>query len=77
MKVEIYGTEWCAYCKQAVSLCRGKGIVFEYIDLDKTENLRILEERLKSRIKSVPQIFVDGKHLLNGYNELQQELAKD
>lgn len=77
MRVEIYGTEWCTYCKQAVSLCETKGIVFEYIDVDETQNLRTLEERVGGRIRSVPQIFVNGKHLPKGYNELQQELAKD
>lgn len=74
MKVEIYGTEWCTYCKQAVKLCESKGIDFSYIDVDDTANLKVLEDRVGSKIKSVPQIFVNGKHMINGFKGLQQEL---
>lgn len=76
MKVEIYGAEWCSFCKQAVRLCESQSIQFDYIDIDDTENLRSLENRLGSKVRSVPQIFLNGQHLPAGYTGLQQELAK-
>jgi len=76
MKIEIYGAEWCTYCKQAVQLCESNSIQYEYIDIDDTANLRALEGRLGNKVRSVPQIFLDGAHIPTGYNGLRQELAK-
>ncbi len=76
MKVEIYGAEWCGFCKNAVSLCESKGIQYDYIDVDDTANLRSLEERLGSKARTVPQIFLDGTLVPGGFTGLKQELAK-
>lgn len=76
MKVEIYGAEWCTFCKQAVRLCETKAISFEYVDIDDTANMRLLEARVGSKIRTVPQIFVDGAYLPGGYSGLEQELKK-
>jgi len=77
MKVEIYGAEWCTFCKSAITLCENKSINYEYIDIDESDNLKVLEERIGGRAKSVPQIFLNGKHLPNGFTSLKQELAKN
>lgn len=77
MKVEIYGAEWCSFCKQAVTLCESNAVSYDYIDIDDTSNLRALEERVGNKVRSVPQIFLDGKHVTGGYTGLQQELAKN
>lgn len=77
MKIEIYGAEWCNFCKQAVSLCESKAVVYEYIDIDETANLRMLEERMGSKVRTVPQIFLDGNLVPGGFTGLQQELAKN
>ena len=77
MKIEIYGAEWCNFCKQAVSLCESKAVIYEYIDIDETANLRILEERMGSKVRTVPQIFLNGNLVPGGFNGLQQELAKN
>ena len=77
MKAEIYGAEWCTFCKQAIKLCETKGISIDYIDIDETANLRQLEERVGARIRAVPQIFLDGKYVQGGFTGLQQELAKN
>ena len=76
MKVEIYGAEWCSYCKKAVSLCENKSVQYDYIDIDDTVNLRSLEERVGNKIRSVPQIFMDGHLIPGGFNGLKQELDK-
>lgn len=77
MKIEIYGAEWCGYCKQAKMLCENKSVQYNYIDIDDTTNLRELETRLGFKAKSVPQIFINGDLLAGGYSGLQRELAKN
>ncbi len=76
MKVEIYGAEWCTFCKNAVQLCEKRDIAYKYIDIDETSNLRELEERVGTKIRSVPQIFLDGELVPGGFQGFQQELAK-
>lgn len=77
MTIEIYGAEWCGFCKQAVSLCESKAVEYTYIDIDDSANLRSLEQRLGAKPKSVPQIFMDDRHLSGGFTGLQAELAKN
>lgn len=76
MKVDIYGAEWCNFCKQAVKLCETKDISFNYIDVDESGNMKALQERMGAPARSIPQIFVDDKFLPGGFSGLQQELAK-
>lgn len=76
MKVEIYGANWCSSCKQAVSLCETQSIQYDYIDVDDESNLEKLEVKIGGKVRSVPQIFVNGIHLPNGFMGLKQELAK-
>jgi glutaredoxin len=76
MKVEIYGAEWCTYCKQAVELCKINQVDCEYIDIDQSGELKNLENRLGSKVRSVPQIFLDGSHLTNGFSSLKQYFDK-
>ena len=77
MKIEIYGAEWCSYCKQAKALCESKSLDFDYIDIDDSANMRSLEERVGSKVRSVPQIFIDGQIVSGGFTGLKQELAKN
>lgn len=76
MKVEIYGAEWCTFCKSAVRLCESQSIEFDYIDIDDTANLRSLEERTGGKVRSVPQIFMDGALVPGGFTGFQAELSK-
>ena len=76
MKIEIYGADWCTFCKQAVNFCESNSLQYEYIDIDETANLRALEERMGSKVRSVPQIFLDGRLVPGGYTGLTAELAK-
>jgi glutaredoxin len=77
MKIEIYGANWCTYCKSATALCESKSIDFDYIDIDDTKNMRALEERLGFKVKSVPQIFKDDVLIQGGFSGLKQELSKN
>jgi len=74
--IEIYGTEQCTYCKQAVLLCESKAIQYEYTDVRAGSNLQLLEERVGTKVKTVPQIFKDGQYIPEGFFGLQKELAK-
>lgn len=77
MKIEIYGAEWCSFCKQAKVLCETKSIDFDYIDIDDSANMRSLEERMGGKVRSVPQIFMNGQLIPSGFTGLKQELAKN
>ncbi len=76
MKVEIYGTKSCTFCRQAVTLCENNSIEYNYVDVGNAENLSGLTERLGVRPRTVPQIFLNGTHLPSGFNGLKEELAK-
>ena len=77
MRAEIYGAAWCTYCKQAVALCESNSIQYDYIDVDDTSNLRILEQKIGGKVRSVPQIFLNGQHMPGGFVEFKKELAKN
>ena len=62
-KVEIYTAMACPYCTRALHLLQAKNINFEQIDVTLSSALR---ETMRSRAHgqtSVPQIFIDGKHI--------------
>ena len=48
---KIYGASWCRPCNTTKDFFDSKGIQYEYIDIDNTEN--IVEEK---RIQSIPVI---------------------
>jgi len=66
--VIIYTTAVCPYCIQAKKLFDSKKVQYQEIRIDLQSELR--EEMInKSGIQSVPQIFIDDKHI-GGFNEL-------
>jgi glutaredoxin len=58
-------------------LCETKSIDYDYIDVDDSANMRILEERVGGKVRSVPQIFINGQLIPSGFTGLKQELAKN
>ncbi len=71
MHVEIYGTKNCKFCKMAKDLVDSvEGVTYVYTDVTDLEERANMNLRLKSPARSVPQIFVDGKHLEHGYTHL-------
>jgi glutaredoxin 3 len=68
-KVEIYTTMFCPYCARARSLLQKKGVAFADIDVDTEPGMREeMMARSHGRV-TVPQIFVDGRHV-GGSDEL-------
>lgn len=62
--IEIYTWSHCPYCKKAKALLDEKGVTYtEYaLDGDEVAREKMAQERSNGR-KSVPQIFIDGKHI--------------
>lgn len=61
-KVEIYTTLLCGYCYRAKKLLEQKGAAFTEIDL-MAEPGRRSEMLQRAGRTSVPQIFIDGRHI--------------
>ncbi|MCC0063431.1 MAG: glutaredoxin 3 [Defluviimonas sp.] len=69
-RVEIYTTPWCPYCLAAKRLLQEKGAAFEEIDVSANAALRQdMTQRANGR-RTVPQIFINGRHV-GGSDELQ------
>ena len=62
-RIEIYTTPFCPYCHAAKRLLASKGAVFEEINVagDPAKRQEMMT-RAHGR-HTVPQIFIDGKHV--------------
>ena len=66
----MYSTAWCPYCARARALLERKGIAFREVDIETDAALRA-EMIARSGRRSVPQIFIGGRHV-GGFEELYQ-----
>ena len=67
--IEIYTTPFCPYCSKAKKLLKHKGAAFEEIHVGFDAGKRAaMRDRAGGRT-SVPQIFIDGRHI-GGCDEL-------
>ena len=74
-RVEIYSKFGCPYCGRARSLLGEKGIEFEEIDIGMEPGKRQeMMERSGGRF-TVPQIFIDGRHV-GGSDDLASREAE-
>lgn len=64
----MYSTSTCAYCGAARMLLTGKGVKFDDINVGTDATKRDEMEALSGR-RSVPQIFIDERHV-GGFDEL-------
>ncbi|MDO5527854.1 MAG: glutaredoxin 3 [Paracoccus sp. (in: a-proteobacteria)] len=62
-KVEIYSTPTCPYCIAAKQLLREKNVDFTDIDVSREPSLREKMTQRANGRRTVPQIFIDGKHI--------------
>ena len=69
MKTKIYSTAICPYCVRAKMLLDKRNI--NYIEYKVDEDNKLFEEmlNLSNGRRSVPQIFIDDKHI-GGYDDL-------
>ncbi|MGL9717844.1 MAG: glutaredoxin 3 [Wolbachia sp.] len=61
-KVVIYIKQHCPFCKRAKELLDKKGVKYEEIDV-LTNSDSFNEIKSKYNVKTVPQIFIDNKHI--------------
>ena len=62
-RVEIYSSPFCGYCARAKALLSRKGV--DYVDLDIYAD-SALRKQMVARAggrTTVPQIFIDGRHV--------------
>lgn len=74
ISAEIFGTATCTYCDMAKNLLTERGIPFTYHDIDADEAAFDDLARRIGRWVTVPQVFVDGKHV-GGFHELREKLG--
>lgn len=68
VKVEVYSTGLCPYCTRARMLLEQKGVPFVEYRIDKETELRA-EMVQRSQRTSVPQIFINDKHI-GGFDDM-------
>ena len=68
-KAIVWSKPNCKYCVNAKSLLTNKGIAFEERSIGSDWSVDQLLE-VAPLAKSVPQIFIDGKHI-GGFSELE------
>ncbi|WP_428374917.1 glutaredoxin 3 [Lichenicoccus sp.] len=62
-QIEIYTQPYCPFCARAVALLQAKGVEFQQIEAPHgTPQRQLSAERAGGRT-SVPQIFIDGRHI--------------
>jgi glutaredoxin 3 len=61
--VEIYTTPFCGYCRRTKTLLTEKGVAFREIDVSDVIGARDEMQRRSKGGRTVPQIFIDGRHI--------------
>jgi glutaredoxin 3 len=62
-KVEIYTSPLCGYCHMAKRLLAQKGVAFTEYDTLSDPSLRAEAMSRSGGRRTVPQIFIDGRHI--------------
>ena len=62
-EVELYTTMYCPYCTRARAVLAQKGVSFTDIDINDHPERRAEMVRRAGGRTSVPQIFIDGRHI--------------
>lgn len=65
----LYTKDYCPYCVKAKNLLSSIGASFEEIDITETPGI-IMELAKKSRMRTVPQVFL-GEISLGGYTDIE------
>jgi glutaredoxin 3 len=74
----IYTKDYCPYCKKAKELLNSKGAKFTEIDVTQDAD-KLKEMVVRSGLKTVPQIFINGQHIggCDDLFELEEDLKLD
>ena len=69
MRVEIYTSAFCGFCHRAKQLLQAKGVEYREISVETEPGAREAMVQRAGGARTVPQIFVDDRHL-GGCDEL-------
>lgn len=69
--IVIYSTTYCPYCQRAKDLLKRKGQTYREIDVTDDEKLRNDMVEKAGGKRTVPQIFIDGRHV-GGFDDLNR-----
>jgi glutaredoxin 3 len=72
MKVELFTLAWCPFCVRARALLDRYHVTYEEIPVDR-DPARRSEARARSGRQTLPQLFVDGRHV----GDCEEMLALD
>jgi len=61
--IEIYTQPWCPFCARAMHLLTSKGVEFREINAPHGSAEREESARRSGGRTTVPQIFIDGRHI--------------
>ena len=61
--IEIYTQPWCPFCARAMHLLTSKGAEFREINAPHGSAEREASARRSGGRTTVPQIFIDGRHI--------------
>jgi len=62
-RIELYTKPTCPYCSRAKALLTAKGAAFTDYDITTDPNLRDEMLARSNGMATVPQIFIDGRHI--------------
>ncbi len=68
-RILVYSTPFCGYCAAAKRLLTAKGVDFAEIDVMMDPERRQEMLTKSGGLRTVPQIFIDGRHI-GGFDEL-------
>lgn len=72
----IYSTATCGYCTSAKNFLNSKGLEFDEVKITSQEVMDQLSNKLGYTPRTVPQIWLDEKHI-GGYDDLVRSFKGD
>lgn len=68
----VYGTDTCPYCNMAKDLLQSKGIPYQYINIQDSEEYT--EYFQQCGWQTVPQIIDENEKYIGGFTDLREKL---
>lgn len=69
-RIEIYSTNYCPYCVRAKALLNKKGLAFVEHNIEEDPERRDEMLRRSEGARTVPQIFINDRHVVGGCDGL-------
>ena len=69
-RIIVYTSDNCAFCRSAKKLLHKKKLIYEEINISKNDNLKKKMIEKTKGLMTVPQIFINSKHI-GGFKDLR------